>query len=234
MKRSRKILATVLLGMALLLAISVGLVYSELKKGASEDPTVWEDVIQGFEEQGPHTVGSVLFTGSSSIRLWDTLAQDMQPLTTINRGFGGAKMGDLEYYADRLINIAGIKAIVIFAGTNDVTPQASKSPDTILKGFKQVMARIRSMHQDIPVYYIAVTPSPSRWEVWSIAQEANQLFENYAQSDPHLHYLDTGPALLLDGVPNEELYRFDKLHLSETGYSVWTEIIRGRLHADLL
>ena len=31
-------------------------------------------------------------TGSSSIRLWDTLESDMAPLRVLNRGFGGAHM----------------------------------------------------------------------------------------------------------------------------------------------
>ena len=37
----------------------------------------------------------VLFFGSSSIRLWKSLAEDMAPLKVVNRGYGGAMMRDL-------------------------------------------------------------------------------------------------------------------------------------------
>ena len=32
--------------------------------------------------------GKILFTGSSSIRFWDSLNEDMKPLEVLNRGFG--------------------------------------------------------------------------------------------------------------------------------------------------
>src|SRR5687768_181547 len=41
--------------------------------------------------------GGILFVGSSSIRLWKTLAQDMAPLPVLNRGFGGATIGEVNY-----------------------------------------------------------------------------------------------------------------------------------------
>ena len=38
----------------------------------------------------PPPENAFLFIGSSSIRLWKTLEEDMKPLKIINRGFGGA------------------------------------------------------------------------------------------------------------------------------------------------
>jgi len=35
---------------------------------------------------------AILFTGSSSIKMWKTLEQDMAPMQVINRGFGGSTL----------------------------------------------------------------------------------------------------------------------------------------------
>jgi lysophospholipase L1-like esterase len=86
----------------------------------------------------------------------------------------------------------------------------------------------------VPIYFIGITPSPMRWEVWDVAQETNGLIREWSAGMRTLHFIDTGPALLSeDGTPDRDNYIFDGLHLSAAGYAIWTEIIRGRLLADL-
>ena len=53
----------------------------------------FDEDIEKFIDQdriSPPPKNEFLFIGSSSIRLWDTLEEDMKPLKVINRGFGGA------------------------------------------------------------------------------------------------------------------------------------------------
>jgi hypothetical protein len=47
--------------------------------------------------------GGILFVGSSSIRYWKTVQQDMAPLPVLNRGFGGAHIPHVTHYAPRII-----------------------------------------------------------------------------------------------------------------------------------
>ena len=54
--------------------------YEEGRKALSEDPTVWEENILALEENATGPAGSVLFVGSSSIRLWSSLHEDMAPI----------------------------------------------------------------------------------------------------------------------------------------------------------
>ena len=42
--------------------------------------------------------GKILFTGSSSIRFWDSLEEDMEPLEVLNRGFGGAQISHVIHH----------------------------------------------------------------------------------------------------------------------------------------
>jgi lysophospholipase L1-like esterase len=176
----------------------------------------------------------VVFVGSSSIRFWDTLAEDMAPIPVIQRGFGGAKINDVVYYADRLVTAFQPKAVVVFAGTNDITPGAIKEPEELLLSYQQFVAKVRVDNPQLPIYYIAITPSPSRWEIWPNARATNAVIEEYSKSTPDLFYIDTGPALMNeDGTTHADNYIFDGLHLSDKGYRQWTLIIRSRLLKDL-
>ena len=211
--------------------------FVELDKARSEDPLVWEEDIRALEAatRGSFPPGeAVLFIGSSSIRFWDSLHVDMAPIPVIQHGFGGAKLNDVVYYADRLVSAYRPRSVVVFAGSNDITPSAAKTPEILLASYREFVGKVRQQQPDLPIYYIAITPSPRRWEVWSIAQTANALIVDFCATDDELHFIDTGPALLDSaGEADPPNYVFDKLHLSEKGYRIWTSIIRPRLLADM-
>jgi len=204
-----------------------------LEKARSEDPLVWASDIEAFAERGVGEPGSFLFVGSSSIRFWGELGEDMAPVPVINRGFGGSKLADVVHYADTLFQADTPRAIVIFVGTNDMTPQQTKSVDTMTAGFSAMMSALRKQHPDVPVYYIAITPSPLRWAIWDEAVSVNEAIQMLISQMPNTHYIDTGEALMSDGEPNPDNYVFDRLHLSAKGYDIWAEIIRSRLFSDL-
>src|SRR5688572_21943568 len=71
----------------LLLAVCV---FALPVKGAApadaEDPRSWEETISAFEEAAkvqPEPQGAVVFVGSSSIRFWSSLKEDMAPIAVI-------------------------------------------------------------------------------------------------------------------------------------------------------
>ncbi|MEE3327502.1 MAG: GDSL-type esterase/lipase family protein [Myxococcota bacterium] len=209
----------------------------EIRKALDDDPAVYtEDIAElvARTRAGPAPEGAVVFIGSSSIRLWSTLERDMQPLPVIQHGFGGAKLADVEFYADTLVNAFHPRAVVVFAGTNDIHPLSSTAPETLFETYQGFVARVRTDLPEVPIYFIGITPSPRRWSVWERAQETNRLVRAWSDRDPSLFYIETGPALLgEDGEPDPDHYRLDGLHLSPQGYAIWTEIIRTRLMTDL-
>ena len=145
----------------------------------------------------------------------------------------GAKINDLAHYAERLVAAPSPRALVVFAGSNDIQPGAAKDPQTILDSFRDFVKRTRKVHSDIPIYYIGITPTPGRWEIWPISQATNELIEAFTASEDGLHFIDTTAGLLRpDGTPDTDNYLFDKLHLSAEGYAAWTGVIRPRLLAD--
>jgi lysophospholipase L1-like esterase len=233
---TRKVLKVValLLGLLVLgLSWPAWMLYDEIQKARSDDPLVWEDAIRELESDtaGRYAPGQgVVFIGSSSIRLWRTLEDDMAPIPVIQHGFGGAKFNDVVHYADRLVSAYQPLAVVLFAGTNDIDPAASKAPEALLASYQAFVSRVRSQQPDLPVFYIGITPSPRRWSVWPIAQATNELIQQWSAADPNLHFIDTGAALMDSvGEPDPDNYMFDGLHLSESGYAIWRRIIRERL-----
>jgi lysophospholipase L1-like esterase len=237
MKKALKIVAA-LLGLLLLgLSWPAWQLYGEIQNARSADPLVWEDAIGALEAKTRGLYGpgqGVVFIGSSSIRLWDTLADDMSPIPVIQHGFGGAKLNDIVHYAERLVNAYQPRAVVVFAGTNDIEPGASKSPEVLLASYQAFVGKVRSNRPDLPIFYIGITPSPRRWAVWPIAQSTNELIETWSEADPNLHFIDTSAALLgSNGEPDGDNYIFDGLHLSKRGYAIWRDIIRKRLLGEL-
>ena len=237
MKKTLKIVAVIAGLLALAAAWPAWYLYQEIDKARSEDPLVWEADVAALERtthQSCQAGQGVVFLGSSSIRLWDTLGEDMAPLPVVQHGFGGAKLNDLVHYAARLVNACRPRAVVIFAGTNDIDPAASKTPQALLASYQALIAKIRVAQPELPVFYIGITPSPLRWSVWPLAQATNHAIAEWSAQQNNLYFIDTSAALMgTDGEPDGDNYRFDGLHLSARGYRLWAEIIRAEVVREL-
>jgi lysophospholipase L1-like esterase len=202
--------------------------------GPATAPTLqpFENNIRAFEaadrKQMPPP-GGVLFIGSSSIRLWKTLAQDFPDSPVINRGFGGSRIPDSTRYAPRIVLPYKPKTIVFYAGDNDLA--LGSSPGQVLEDFK---AFVRAVHAELPrtrVLFIAVKPSPARWKIVDKQREANRLVREFTQTDAkRLGFIDVfTPMLGKDGQPRPELFVKDQLHLSPKGYELWTALVKEHL-----
>ena len=199
------------------------------------DPNFWESTIADFEAQDrrtPPPAGAVVFTGSSSITWWTTLAQDMAPLPVINRGFGGSKIGDVARYADRIVLPYRPGAVVMFAGTNDIAEPMPATAEAVFSGYRAFLDNVLTPLPATHIYYVGITPTPSRWTLWPVAEVANRLVRAYTAGDPRLHYIDlTQQFLAPDGRPNHRLYQPDGVHPNALGYQRWSATIKPILEA---
>jgi hypothetical protein len=193
----------------------------------------WDKDIQNFEQldqSEKYPEDAILFAGSSSIRLWSSLEKDMLPYHVIKRGYGGAKLSDFAVYANRIFDPHLCKAIVIFIANDISGTEQDKTPKEVAALFRNVLKTIRNKHPYTPVFWIEITPTPSRWKVWPEIQKANSLVEKICENKKNTYFIKTSNAFLNEkGIPKDELFRNDKLHLTEKGYAVWTEIIKKEL-----
>ncbi|MGB8214952.1 MAG: GDSL-type esterase/lipase family protein [Anaerolineales bacterium] len=207
-------------------------------RSARGDPQAWEASIRRFEaweRLHPCPTDAILFTGSSSITFWSSLAEDMTPLLALNRGFGGAKIEDIVHYAGRIVVPCRPQAVVLFAGTNDIAGNKPATAQQVFAGYLAFVKTIQAALPAMPIYYISITPTPLRWKLWPVVQEANRLIRKQTEIDPRLHFIDiTGAFLATDGCPDRSLFRSDRLHPNARGYKKWTECIRPVLLKDFL
>jgi lysophospholipase L1-like esterase len=187
---------------------------------------VWEEDMRHFaagDAVAPPPRNGVLFVGSSSIRLWTTLAADFPGVPVINRGFGGSEIRDSTWYADRIIVPYAPRQVLIYAGDNDLF--SGRTPAQLRDDFRAFVVRVR---KDLPrarIAYISNKPSPSRAHLLAAQREANAMIRADAVR-LKVDFIDIfTPMLDAQGNPREELFIEDRLHMNAKGYAIWREVI---------
>jgi len=198
-------------------------------------PNFWEFQISRYEKEDrirPPKPGCVVFIGSSSIRFWGSLSDDMKPLDAINRGFGGSQISQVNGYASRIVIPYRPRIVVLYAGENDLSWPWSKSPETVLADFQQFVGIIHSALPGTWIYFISMKPDPLRRRNWPTVVRANKMIADFIRRQDHVRFIDVSAAMLdAQGQPRRELFRRDGLHMSAEGYALWTSIIRPVLLA---
>lgn len=193
-------------------------------------PARYAKDIAAFEKQ-PAEKGGIVFTGSSSIRLWTNLKQDFPDLPVLNRGFGGSIANDLVHYFDTVIGRHEPKLVVTYTGSNDIN--AGVSVDETLADYTKLLTMI---HERLPKTRVIVTSVKiGEKRIKQIPQvlELNQNLEAWAGEHDWVRYLDCTSYLAgPNGKPIREYYRDDLLHLSASGYAKWKAILEPVLREE--
>lgn len=202
-------------------------IFSAARAENEEGPEKWETSIADFEARdaaAPPPKGALLFVGSSSIRKWD-LESSWPDEPLINNGFGGSTLADSIHYFDRLFTPYTPKAIIIYAGDNDIKKGLNSAG--VLRDFETLAALIKGVFPDVPVIYIAIKPSTARWELWPEMKQANDLIAAHCDKDEQLFFADISAPMLKsnEGAPSAKWFVEDGLHLSPFGYREWTSVI---------
>ncbi len=220
-----------------LLVVAVALTIWAGSEGlrAMRNPGFWESTIADFEEAdraNPPERGAILFTGSSSIRMWGSLAEDMAPLRVLNRGFGGSHIDHVSHFAKRIVLPYRPSAIVLYAGDNDLAEGTGKTPASVFADLQRFVGLVQVALPDTTVYFVTIKPSLARWDRWPAMRHANAQIARWAATTFGVEILDIAtPMLGESGEPRRELFIVDGLHLSDEGYEVWTDVIRPALLA---
>lgn len=206
--------------------------YTQLKiNKIKEDRRVtrFENEIKKFDSLNKieqYDSSAILFLGSSYIRLWKNIREDIQYPQIINRGFGGSNLADVAYYIKRIVYPHQPKALFMYVGNDIVVSERDKTPDQLLEHFIYIVKVIREKYPNIPITWLAISPSEKRFSKWSQVCEANLLISNYCATQPNLHYINIENKFLgEDGYPLSQYYSNDKLHYNEEGYKLWGKSI---------
>lgn len=231
MQNKLSVFLTVILGSIVLSCSSLPQKYADARQPweAEVSQLLAKDAVESYPDD------AILFVGSSSIRLWKTITEDMAPYIPIRRGYGGARFSDMIHFTDRLVSPHQAQAIVCFVA-NDIAgdPNRDVSPKEVLKLFKYFVKQVREIRPNTPIFQIAITPTPSRWKIYPQTAEANRLMAEYCQKTDNLFFIDTADAYLdAEGQPRPELFLGDMLHQNRAGYDLWKELIKAALDKEL-
>ncbi|MDX2195479.1 MAG: GDSL-type esterase/lipase family protein [Cytophagales bacterium] len=173
----------------------------------------------------------VVFYGSSSIRLWDTLESDFELICqSVNAGFGGSTLAACAWFFDELIPVFAPDALMIYAGDNDLGD--GRHPEEIHNHFLALIYKIRLRYPHMPVTYISIKPSPARWYINDRIHYTNKIIADSTAVMDNTYYLDIYSQMLdAKSLPLKEYYLPDGLHLSKKGYKVWKKTIGEHLQS---
>jgi lysophospholipase L1-like esterase len=194
---------------------------------SQEKPMFWQD-IQNFkkaDQENTPPKNAILLIGSSSFTKWTDVSTYFPDKTIINRGFGGSRLTDLNYYATDLLNYQP-KQIIIYCGENDFADNDKLKPKEVVNRFKTFYKKIREKFPNIEVDYISIKYSPSREKLWSQMKAANKKIAAFMKKEPNAEFIDITKVMQdANGNVRKDLFVSDMLHMTPEGYRLWTSVM---------
>ena len=190
----------------------------------------YEQEVSALEQRlkaHPPADESVVFYGSSSMRMWDSLKEDFPHIPALNLAFGGSTLEACVWFFERLVVPCHPRSIVCYAGDNDLGD--GRKPEEVVVSLRNLLEKVESCFPTIPFTMLAIKPSPSRWHLADQIRYTNESIRREIQIRDNWHFIDIFPAMLgNDGRPDESLFLEDGLHVSPKGYQVWKRLLQDR------
>lgn len=208
---------------SVVLLMLFALAFSQEKK-----PMFWQD-IQEFkkkDQQTPPQKDAILLIGSSSFTKWQDVSDYFPGKTIINRGFGGSRLIDLNYFSEDLLSPYQPKQIIVYCGENDFADNKNLKADVVVERFKTFYQKIRSKFPNIEVDYISIKYSPSREHLWPQMKEANKKIKKFMKKEKKAEFIDI-TKVMNDSKGNirKDIFVEDMLHMTPEGYRLWTSVM---------
>ena len=190
----------------------------------------YEEEVRAREQRmldRPPVPGSVVFYGSSSMRMWDSLVDDFRGVRALNQAFGGSTLEACAWFFERLVVPCQPRALVCYAGDNDLGD--GRTPEQVVASFRKLLMKLDASFPTIPFTMLAIKPSPARWQLKEQIKATNAEICCQIRARDGGHFIDTFSAMLgSDGRPDTTLFLDDGLHVSPKGYLIWKRLLESR------
>lgn len=197
----------------------------------AQDPLRFKDevsmILKKYDTLWEPSRETIVFTGSSSVRIWDDLQQRFPAVQIVNTGFGGSEASDLLAYADDLILRFKPRKVFIYEGDNDLN--SNKKPRSVLSDIKSIILRIRADQPDTKIVLIAAKPSIARWHLKRRYKQLNRKMRGLVKKEDHLAFADVWRPMLQGRKVKQDIFINDGLHMNSKGYDIWYTILQPYL-----
>ncbi len=168
----------------------------------------------------------IAFYGSSSFRIWSSVAEDLGSLDIVNLGFGGGTYLSASHYLHQLLVPLKPDRVVLYFGENDIASDGLKA-QTTLRHLQDLRDRICRVLPRADVFVLAIKHSPARWIYRHEFDLFNRTARDWCNGRERTTWLDPNAGLIGENsLPMFRYYLPDLVHLNAAGYAVWSEAFR--------
>ncbi|TXN35099.1 G-D-S-L family lipolytic protein [Flagellimonas hymeniacidonis] len=175
---------------------------------------------------------TLVFTGSSSIRLWNDLQERFPDKQILNTGFGGSQSTDLERFLNELILNYQPSRVFIYEGDNDIS--SKRTPRAIIGTMEDILEDLHKENPALEVVLISAKPSIARWHLKRRYKRLNKKLLKLASSLNGVYYADVWNTMLNKRKLKRNLFIEDGLHMNTMGYELWYEALKDYVNKNTL
>ena len=196
---------------------------------------LWKGELQAIRERSllaTHKQELVAFYGSSSIRMWEKIEEDLAPHQALNLGFGGSSYYWCNYFFGEVFEYVNPSKIILYAGDNDLGSAVPQ--DDILGSVRALLAKIEAKYAEVPVAIVSVKPSPDRQYLQEKIQQLNAALADLIRQQANGSFITIYSEMLdQEGNARPDLFLEDQLHMNWKGYEIWRKVILEHLDGSL-
>ncbi len=171
----------------------------------------------------------VLFLGSSSINLWDTIYEDFAPLKLIRRSYGGATLRDMIYNYNTIAKGYTPKSILLYVENDLGNHKEGVNAVKCFDLFRIFIDKLKKDYPNTPLIVVSLKPSQHKADQLKDQLLVNALLEENAPAQGYT-YVDITKVMYDEaGNLRTDIFKEDNLHMNAEGYKLWTAILKPLL-----
>ena len=171
----------------------------------------------------------VLFLGSSSINLWDTIYEDFAPLKLIRRSYGGATLRDMIYNYNTIAKGYTPKSILLYVENDLGNHKEGVNAVKCFDLFRIFIDKLKKDYPNTPLIVVSLKPSQHKADQLKDQLLVNALLEENATAQGYT-YVDITKVMYNEaGNLRTDIFKEDNLHMNAEGYKLWTAILKPLL-----
>jgi lysophospholipase L1-like esterase len=176
------------------------------------------------DKKGIDTTNLVVFIGSSTLRKWTDMQRYFPQSNILNHGFGGSRLAEAIYFADKFVYQYKPAQVVLYEGDNDLG--GGIPVETLFADLKRFVHQTEIKLPKTQIVLLSVKYSPRRNAQREQFKAYNAKMKEFAATKTNLKYVDIASVVLNEnGTYRKELFTSDSLHVNAECYKLFAKQI---------